>query len=99
MKSEANSSNFNISLAINISPTAYFRVLIINQNICTMLSLNLDPIFKVRGIESPHTALVKAGIHSSTAKRILYGNVRSFRLDHIEILCRILICEPHDLLL
>jgi DNA-binding Xre family transcriptional regulator len=64
-----------------------------------MLSLHLGPIFKARGIESPHALLVKAGIHSATANRILYGNVRSLRLDHIEKLCKILICEPQDLLL
>lgn len=64
-----------------------------------MLSLHLAPIFKARGIQSPHALLVKAGIHSATANRILYENVRSLRLDHIEKLCKILICEPHDLLL
>jgi DNA-binding Xre family transcriptional regulator len=64
-----------------------------------MLSLNLGPIFKARGIESPHALLVKAGIHSATANRILYSNVRGLRLDHIEKLCKILICEPQDLLL
>jgi DNA-binding Xre family transcriptional regulator len=57
------------------------------------------PYLQGKGYRKPHALLVKAGIHSSTANRILYDNVRSFRLDHIEKLCKILICEPQDLLL
>jgi DNA-binding Xre family transcriptional regulator len=63
-----------------------------------MLTLNLAPIFKTRGIERPHAFLVKAGIHSSTASKIFSSGTRVFRLDHIELLCRILVCEPNDLL-
>ena len=64
-----------------------------------MLSLSLTPIFKARGIERPFSYLVKAGISPRSANTILNGSTRSFRLDHIELLCRILICEPNDLLL
>lgn len=64
-----------------------------------MLSLSLDPIFKARGIERPYTFLVKAGLAPHTAHILLNSKTRTFRLDHIEILCRILICEPNDLLL
>jgi DNA-binding Xre family transcriptional regulator len=63
-----------------------------------MLTLNLAPIFKTRGIERPHAFLVKAGIHSSIASKILSTGTRVFRLDHIELLCSILVCEPNDLL-
>jgi DNA-binding Xre family transcriptional regulator len=62
-----------------------------------MLLLNLSPIFTARGIDRPHAFLVKAGIHSSTANKILSGNTRVFRLDHIELLCKTLVCEPNDL--
>ena len=31
-------------------------------------------------------------------EHLLNSNTRSFRLDHIEALCRILVCEPNDLL-
>ncbi|MBN9337003.1 MAG: helix-turn-helix transcriptional regulator [Chryseobacterium sp.] len=41
---------------------------------------------------------VKAGISRATAHNVLNSKTRVFRLDHIELLCRILICEPNDLL-
>jgi DNA-binding Xre family transcriptional regulator len=63
-----------------------------------MLSLNLTPIFQVRGIDNPFTFLVKAGFTRHAAHAILNSHTRSFRLDHIEKLCTILICEPNDLL-
>lgn len=64
-----------------------------------MLSINLQPIFAARGIERPHGFLVKAGIPSHTAHKLLGKNVRIFRLDHIEIICHALNCTPHDILL
>ncbi len=63
-----------------------------------MLYFNLTPIFKARGIDKPHAFLVKAGISSHSAQNILNSQTRTFRLDHIEVLCRILICEPSDIL-
>ncbi len=63
-----------------------------------MLYLNLAPIFATRGIERPYSYLVKAGFTHHTAFNLLSSNTRSFRLDHIEDLCRILVCEPNDLL-
>lgn len=63
-----------------------------------MLNLNLRPIFQARGIDRPYTYLVKAGISRATAHNILNSKTRVFRLDHIELLCRVLICEPNDLL-
>lgn len=63
-----------------------------------MLSLNLSPIFRLRGIGKPYTFLVKAGLTPHSATSILNNKTRIFRLDHIELLCGILICEPNDLL-
>ena len=63
-----------------------------------MLALNLMPIFKARGIERPYSYLVKAGFTSHSAHLILNSKSRVFRLDHIERLCKTLICEPNDLL-
>ena len=63
-----------------------------------MLSLNLTPIFKLRGIEKPYTFLVKAGLSPYSATSILNNKTRIFRLDHVELLCSILVCEPNDLL-
>lgn len=64
-----------------------------------MLSLNLAPIFKARGIDKPYSFLVKNGFTPFTATNIINNNSRVFRLDHIEMLCNILVCEPNDLLL
>lgn len=63
-----------------------------------MLFLNLTPIFKIRGIEKPYTFLVKGGFSAHSATTILNYRTRTFRLDHIELLCDILVCEPNDLL-
>ena len=62
-----------------------------------MLILNLRPIFEARHIERPYTFLVKAGFTSITAHNLLNNKSSSIRFDHIERLCRILICEPSDL--
>ena len=63
-----------------------------------MLSFNLKPVLRERGIERPYTFLVKAGIAPHTANRILHSNTRVMRLEHIELLCSVLLCEPNDLL-
>src|SRR5882757_1637380 len=64
-----------------------------------MLSFNLTPIFKIRGITRPFNFLVKAGLSRHTATRLVNNQPSVLRLDHVEFLCRILICEPNDLLL
>jgi DNA-binding Xre family transcriptional regulator len=63
-----------------------------------MLYLNLQHIFKIRQIERPYTFLVKIGIAPHTATKILSSNVYIMRLNHIEMICRALYCEPNDLL-
>jgi DNA-binding Xre family transcriptional regulator len=63
-----------------------------------MLTLQLAPIFKARGIERPFSFLVKAGLSRHAATRLLNGKPSVLRLDHLELLCRVLICDPHDLL-
>ncbi len=62
-----------------------------------MLYLNLKPIFAARGIDRPFSYLVKAGFTYHTAHNILNGNASSIRFDHLEELCRILVCEPNDI--
>ena len=62
-----------------------------------MLYLNLGPIFVARGIDRPSTYLVNAGFSAHSAHFLLHGKSRSVRLDHIEKLCKLLICEPNDL--
>jgi DNA-binding Xre family transcriptional regulator len=63
-----------------------------------MLSLDLQHIFKARGIDRPYTFLVKAGFTPHTANSICSSSTRAFKLDHIELLCKALVCEPNDLL-
>ena len=64
-----------------------------------MLFLNLKPIFNARGIEKPYSFLVKNGFTYHAATNLLNSNTRIFRLDQIERLCEVLLCEPNDLLL
>ena len=63
-----------------------------------MLTLNLTPIFNARGIEKPFPFLTRNGFSYHTTHNLLNSKSRIFRLDHIEKLCEILICEPNDLL-
>lgn len=64
-----------------------------------MLSIDLEPLLKARGIHKAHAFLMNAGFTRHTASHILNGESKSFRLDHIELLCNALNCEPNDLLL
>lgn len=63
-----------------------------------MLTLNLKPIFKARGIQNPYTYLVKVGFTPSTAHNILNNKTNSFNLKHIDLLCTVLNCEPNHLI-
>ncbi len=56
------------------------------------------PVIQARGIERPYNIFGKGGFSRHTAHQLLKNNTHTFRLDHIEKLCRIFICEPHDLL-
>ena len=62
-----------------------------------MLYLHLSPIFAARGIKRPYSFLVKAGFTHHTATNVLKSSTCAIRLDHIEDLCRVLVCEPNDL--
>jgi DNA-binding Xre family transcriptional regulator len=63
------------------------------------MQLGLRPIFIARGIEKPYTFLVRNGFTPHSANYVLNSKARVFRLDHIELLCQLLMCEPNDLLL
>ena len=94
-----------VFLAYSIIILVYYMVILYNCivsltfNTIIMLSLNLTPIFKARGIDKPYSFLVKNGFTNFTASNILNAHSRVFRLNHIEMLCSILVCEPNDLLL
>lgn len=64
-----------------------------------MLSFNLKPVFKARGIDRPFTFLYKAGFSRNTAHNLLNSKSVTFHLKHIERLCAALNCTPNDVLL
>ncbi len=63
-----------------------------------MLQLNIDRVCKARSIRKPFAFLIKAGFANSTAHQIANGDVSSLKLEHLEKLCLVLNCTPHDLL-
>ncbi|WP_157505138.1 helix-turn-helix domain-containing protein [Flavobacterium tegetincola] len=64
-----------------------------------MLTFNLQPIFSARGIEKPFSFLVKNGFTPHSAHNIINSKSHTLRLDHVELLCELLFCEPNDLFL
>lgn len=62
-----------------------------------MLSLNLQRVFALRGIERPFTFLVKNGFSRPTASNLLNHRVQSVKNSSLEKICELLSCEPNDL--
>ena len=62
-----------------------------------MVRLNLQRIFKARGIEQPYRFLVQNGFVPFTAHKYKNNKVEHIRLDHIEKLCVLLHCTPNDI--
>lgn len=62
-----------------------------------MVRLNLERIFKARGIEQPYRYLVQNGFVPFTAHKYKNNKVEQIRLDHIEKLCVLLHCTPNDI--
>ncbi len=63
-----------------------------------MLRLNVMPVFRARGIDNPYYFLVKQGLSPYTVNNILFNGVSSLNLSHVELMCKLLVCEPNDLL-
>ncbi len=63
-----------------------------------MLRLNVWNVMKLRGIESPYSFLRRNGFSQRVAENLTSSDVSSIKLAHIEKLCLLLVCEPHDLL-
>lgn len=63
-----------------------------------MLTLNIIPILKARGIEKPYSYLVQSGFTPYTATTIVNKDKKAIRLNHIEKLCVLLNCTPNDIL-
>ena len=73
-------------------------IVYLHINNINMLTLDLTNIFNAKGIDKPFPFLTKAGFSYHTTHNLLNSKSRIFRLDHIEKLCEVLICEPNDLL-
>ena len=63
-----------------------------------MLKIDLNPIFQARGIDRAYSFLVKAGFTAHSATAILNNSTRNIKIDHIELLCKSLVCAPNDIL-
>lgn len=63
-----------------------------------MLRLNLKAICKLRGIHKPYAWLLKAGFPPSAAFKLNQEDYANLPLAHLEKLCLLLHCTPHDLL-
>jgi hypothetical protein len=63
-----------------------------------MLTLNILPICEAKGIKQPFPFLIKAGFPNTAAYQIASGHCIQPKLAHVEKLCLILGCMPHDLL-
>jgi len=63
-----------------------------------MLTLNVLPICKARSIKEIHTFLTRSGFSHSTAHQIATGKATAPKLAHLEKLCLLLDCTPHDIL-
>ena len=64
-----------------------------------MLTVNLEPIFKARGIDNPYYFLTQEGFTPQTAKKLVNGTSPTLKMKHIERLCSSLYCTPNELFL
>lgn len=59
--------------------------------------LNLEPVFKARNINSPFAYLLKIGINSNSANKMLKGEIVQLNFNQMTTLCVNLNCTPNDL--
>lgn len=59
--------------------------------------LNLKPLLTARNIQFPLTYLVKIGINSKSASKILHGEAVQVNFKQLTALCINLNCTPNDL--
>jgi len=62
-----------------------------------MLRFNPKRVFALRGIENPVTVMLEAGIIRNTVNNLLRQQTSVVKIEHVEILCRLLNCTPNDL--
>ncbi len=62
-----------------------------------MIRLNIRHIARLKGIDHTYSFLTANGFTHHTAKQLSSGSVKRLHFRHLEKLCRIFACEPHDL--
>jgi DNA-binding Xre family transcriptional regulator len=63
-----------------------------------MLVLNLQRLFKKRGIKRKYSFLKRKGFTHSTASDLSNNTTKLINLKHLELLCRVFLCLPNDLM-
>lgn len=63
-----------------------------------MIRLDVLRVMNLKAIEEPFAFLKANGFTHHTAYRLIQGKPLSLSFRHLEKLCRILQCEPYDLL-
>jgi putative transcriptional regulator len=63
-----------------------------------MITINIQRIAQIMGIQRPYSFLVSHGFTPQTSKDLLAGRIKRLDLRHLEKLCRIFGCEPYDLM-
>lgn len=61
------------------------------------LVINLDSILRIRNIQTPFSYLIRLGISSTSASKILSGKAVQINLKQITSLCLNLNCTPNDI--
>ena len=59
--------------------------------------LNLKPVFAARNITHPYAYLLKIGINTTTANKMLKGEAIQLNFNQMTLLCTNLNCTPNDL--
>lgn len=62
-----------------------------------MIRLNLDRLFKIKGVERKYNFLVSRGFSNTYSHFLSNNKVKSIAFDKMEQLCREFNCMPNDL--
>jgi DNA-binding Xre family transcriptional regulator len=63
-----------------------------------MLKLNLNYIFKIRGIKNTYGFIKKLGFSHDVSHRLAQGQTLGVKMKQLEALCLALHCTPNDLM-
>jgi hypothetical protein len=63
-----------------------------------MITLDLERMYEIKGIDRPYAFFTSHGFSPHVAHNLVSGAYKSLQYGHLEKLCRIFQCLPHDLL-